>query len=438
MTPDQRAQLIARDKRHVWHPYTQMSLYRESGEPLVIERARGARLIEADGREIIDGNASWWTSLLGHNHPRLVAALTRQAEQLCHTSLAGVTHAPAVDFAEALAQVSPPGMGHAFFSDNGSTAVESAIKMAVQFWVQEQPPRTKKNRFLALRSAFHGETLGATSLCDVGAFVAPFAEVTMPVLHLPTPADGLERALEALERELKTHADEIAALVVEPLIQGAGGMKMYHPDYLREARRLTEQHDVLLIVDEVFTGYGRTGRFWACDHAGISPDIMCSAKGLSGGMLPFAATLVSDRIFEGFFGDRSRAFYYGHTYCGNPLGAAIAREVLAVYRDENIVAGVAPRAELISAAFARLGDLPAVHRARTLGMCGALEIGREGDYLSDLGWQVYDRALRAGVYLRPLGHVVYMAPALNIPMEDLERLLSVLEEAVTAVAETVS
>ncbi len=430
MTPEERTQLIELDKTHVWHPYTQMSIYRAEVEPLLIERAEGAALFEADGRRIIDGNGSWWTCLLGHNHPRLVAALRRQSELLCHTSLAGVTHEPAVKFARALLEVSPSGLNHAFFSDNGSTAVESALKMAIQFWSQQATPRVKKSGFLALSSAFHGETMGATALCDVGAFRAPFAEGMMKVTHLPSPADDLARAMEALESELRSRRDEIAALVVEPLIQGAGGMKMYSPEYLSVARDLTRKYDVLLIVDEVFTGYGRTGRFWACDHASISPDIVCSAKGLSGGILPFAATLVTDRIFDAFLGGRDKAFYYGHTYCGNPLGAAVASEVLDIYKDEHIMSGVAIRAQKIADRMKSLSDLPGVEGARALGMCGALNLGTQGDYLSNQGWRVYDKALSLGAYLRPLGHVVYLTPALNIPLADLDRLLDIVEESV--------
>ncbi|HXS16460.1 MAG TPA: aminotransferase class III-fold pyridoxal phosphate-dependent enzyme, partial [Polyangiaceae bacterium] len=354
MDPTQRAQLIARDKNNVWHPYTQMSLYQKGADPLLIVSANGARLREADGRSILDGNSSWWTSLLGHNHPRLVEALTHQARQLCHTSLGGVTHQPAIEFAESFAAVCPPGLGHIFFSDNGSTAVEAAPKMAIQFWHQQPQQKPHKHEFLALRSAFHGETMGATALCDVGAFQAPFAAARRPATRVTSPADDLGRALDELEKQLRTRADHIAALIVEPLIQGAGGMKMYEPSYLLEARRLTEKYDVLLIVDEVFTGYGRTGRFWACDHAGISPDILCAAKGLSGGVLPFAATATSDRVFESFLGDRSRAFMYGHTFCGNPLGAAVGREVLKIYEDEHILEGTQERSRLIAASVERL------------------------------------------------------------------------------------
>lgn len=430
---EQRADLVARDKRSVWHPYTPMLQYRESGRPLVIDSASGSRLFDLDGRSIIDGNASWWTSLLGHNHPRLVERLRVQSQKLCHASLAGITHQPAVEFAEALLRVSPPGMTQAFFSDNGSTAVEAALKLSLQYWTQTTNTR-KKRRFLSLEHAFHGETMGATALCGVEAFVAPFDAVGLSVSRLPSPAEDLSAAIDALDEELASRGDEIAALVVEPLIQGAGGMLIYDPAYLREARRLCSQHNVLLVVDEVFTGYGRTGTFWACDHAQISPDILCTAKGLSGGILPFAATLVSEKVFEAFLGTPDRAFYYGHTYCGNPLGASVAAEVLSIYEDENIVAGTAERSTLISQAFQRLSGLSGVENARSLGMCGAVNLRGGKGYLERGGWRVFEKALDGGVYVRPLGNVVYVTPPLNIPISDLSELLFVVEKSVGEVA----
>lgn len=435
MTPEERQQIVERDKRVVWHPYTPMGEYRESGNPLVIERARGSRLFDVDGRSIIDGNASWWTALLGHNHPRLVFALKEQAERLCHTSLGGVTHEPAIRFAERLAEVAPRGLKHVFFSDNGSTAVEAALKLAVQFFGQRSPAGKKKTKFIALKDAFHGETMGVTALGGVEAFRAPFSDVVMPCVHLPSPADGEERSLQVLEETLRAEAEKVAALVVEPLIQGAGGMRMYGPGYLKEARRLTAAYDVLFIVDEVFTGYGRTAKFWACDHAEVSPDILCSAKGLSGGLLPFAATLVSDEVYEGFLGDASRAFYYGHTYCGNPLGSAVAAEVLSVYQDEEILAGAEQRAELIHQAFLRMGKIEGVSGARSLGVCGALNLLGGSGYLERGGWEVYERALQRGAYVRPLGNVVYVTPPLNIPEGDLVELLSIVEASVSEVVE---
>lgn len=434
MSPEERAKLVARDKRSVWHPYTPMDQYRREGRPLVVERAAGSRLYDADGRSVIDGNASWWTSLLGHNHPRLVKALREQSEKLCHASLAGITHEPAVRFAEEILQIAPRGLAHVFFSDNGSTAVEAAIKMAVQYWRQHSTVGAKKTHFIALQDAFHGETMGVTALGGVEAFRAPFVHHVMPTTHIPSPADGVELSLDALRGVLEKSADEIAALVVEPLIQGAGGMRMYDPEFLIQARELTRRHDVLLIVDEVFTGYGRTGSFWACDHAGIVPDILCAAKGLSGGILPIAATLTTSQVYDGFLGDPSRAFYYGHTYCGNPLGAAVAAEVLSIYRDERVVEEVTPRASMIAQCFADLGALPGVEAARSRGMCGALNLSGGTGYLERGGWDVFHRALERGSYVRPLGNVVYVAPPLNIPLDDLKELLGTVSDCVHEVS----
>jgi adenosylmethionine-8-amino-7-oxononanoate aminotransferase len=342
--------------------------------------------------------------------------------------LAGVTHAPAAEFAEALAAQAPEGLSHVFFSDNGSTAVEAALKQSLQFW--QQSGRSEKNRFLSLEHAFHGETMGVMGLSGVSAFTLRGAG---GAVRLPSPADDLEDAVASLERELEARADQTAALVIEPMIQGAGGMKIYPAAYLRAARELTQRFDILLIVDEVFTGYGRTGPFWACDHGPVTPDIVCSAKGLSGGILPFAATLSNQRVFEAFLGDPSKAFYYGHTYCGNPLGAAVALEVLEIYHDEEILSRAQAKSQRLRHAFEELGRREYVSQSRSLGMCGALELrADQTGYLSRSGWVVFEEALKRGAYVRPLGNVVYLAPPLNIPDEDLDELLTIVAESLDA------
>ncbi|HMJ12255.1 MAG TPA: adenosylmethionine--8-amino-7-oxononanoate transaminase [Polyangiaceae bacterium] len=424
-----REAIIARDKRHVWHPYTAMGPYLAHTEPLVIESARGARLFDRDGRSYLDGNSSWWTCVLGHGHPRIVAALHEQAERLCHTSLAGVTHEHAALLAEEIVQTAPAGLSRVFFSDDGSTAVEVALKLALQYW--QQNGRAKRTRFLALDGAFHGETLGATALGGVEVFRRPFASVVLDCIHVPPAHDGHERAFAALEQSVRDHADSLAAVVLEPMIQGAAGMRTYDAEYLRRARELTERHDVFLVLDEVFSGYGRTGPMWASEHAGVAPDLMCTAKGFTAGTLPMAATLATQRIFEGFLGDASRAFYYGHTFCGNPLGARVAREVLAVYRDERILDQVRVKGARIARAFAELAGLPGVSAVRGIGMVGALDLGREG-YLERAGWQVFEEGLKRGAYLRPLGNTVYVAPPLNIADDELELLLGIFADSVRA------
>jgi adenosylmethionine-8-amino-7-oxononanoate aminotransferase len=372
---------------------------------------------------------------LGHNHPRLVAALAKQASENCHSALAGMTNPPAAELAESLCAVAPRNLEHVFFSDDGSTAVEVALKLSVQYWAQNGRPQ--RTRFVALGDGFHGETIGATAIGGVELFRRPFHGVLAECFHLPSPGDPAVSpgaALDALETLLARESDTIACLVVEPIVQGAAGMWIHDAAYLCAARELCTRHDVFLVADEVFTGYGRTGPMWACEHAGVAPDLLCTAKGFSGGMLPMAATLATPRLFEGFLGGRERAFYYGHSFCGNPLGAAVAREVLRVYAEEQVLERAKPKAARIARAFAELATLPGVARTRSIGMIGALDLEGAAGYLAGAGWRVYDEARRRGAYLRPLGNVIYVAPPLNIPDADLERLLAIVAESVGVVA----
>lgn len=423
--------IIELDKRHVWHPYTEMGRYVAETEPLVIVGATGSRFIQAGGRTLIDANSSWYCAALGHAHPRLVAALRDQAERLIHVPLAGIAHEPASRLAEALVAAAPAGLEHVFYSDDGSTAVEAALKLASQYWAQNGRPT--RRRFVALEGAFHGETLGATMLSGVELFRRAFAGMVVECLQVPPGADGADRAFELLAALVARHSDEIAGVVLEPMVQAAGGMRIYDAEFLRAARAVTSRHDTFLILDEVFTGYGRTGPMWAAEHADITPDLMCLGKGFTAGVLPMAATLASQRVYDGFLGDASRAFFHGHTFCGNPLGARIALEVLEIYRDERIVERAVSKASRIAAAFGRFRDLPGVTASRSLGMVGALELGTAG-YLDRIGWRVYDEALERGAYLRPLGSTIYVTPAINIPDGDLEELLEIVEASVRAVS----
>lgn len=429
-----REEIVRLDKQYVWHPYTPMDRYIDEVDPLVIDRAEGSRLFDVDGRSYLDANSSWWVAPLGHGHPRLVAALTAQAARHAHSSLAGATHEGAARLAEELVAIAPRGLTKVFYSDDGSTAVEVAIKLALQFWQNSGQPR--RRRFVALDGAFHGETIGATSLGGVEVFRRPFAGVLLECVHVPPPSDdateSFARAFAALERVVTAGAGEIAAVVLEPVLQGAGGMRSYDPEYLRRARAICDAHDVLLVLDEVFTGYGRTGPMWASDLAGVAPDLLCMAKGFSGGMFPMAATMATTAIFDAFRGAPERAFYYGHSYCGNPLGAAVAREVLAIYRDEDILANAQIKAKRISAAFHALAELPGVTRPRSIGMTGAVDLTASADYLGRAGWRVYEEARKRGAYLRPLGDIVYIAPPLNIPDADLDELLTIVRESVIA------
>jgi len=440
----ERAELVALDKRYVWHPYTAMEEYIARTDPLVVVRAEGPYLHDADGTRYLDANGSWWVSTLGHRHPRLIRALTEQAGRLPHTSLAGVTHEPAARLAEELVALAPGAgreevpaaqrLSRVFYSDNGSTAVEVAIKMAAQYWAQNG--RRSRTRFITLSGAFHGETLGSTSVGGVEVFREVFGPLLFDVVHVPSPAEpgGWERAFAQVEATLRQHPEDIAAVIVEPLIQGAAGMQVYSPDFLRAVREATHAVDTFLIADEVFTGLGRTGARFACDVAGVVPDLLCLAKALSGGVLPFAVTLATERLFSGFLGGRERALYYGHSYCGNPLGAAVAREVLAVYRDEDVLGQVARKAPRVAAAFQHMAEtIPGVTRPRALGMVGAVDLGG-GGYLARGGWRVYEAARRRGLYLRPMGDTVYIAPALNLPDAALDELLAGVEASLREVA----
>jgi adenosylmethionine-8-amino-7-oxononanoate aminotransferase len=439
-----RAGVVNLDKRHVWHPYTAMEAYIAGTDPLVVVKAEGSYLHDADGRRYLDANGSWWVSTLGHRHPRLVRALVEQASVLAHTSLAGITHEPAARLASELVALAPGAerpelppehrLGHVFYSDNGSTAVEVAIKMAAQYWAQNGRP--ERTRFVTLSGAFHGETVGATSVGGVPLFREVFGPLLFDVVHVPSPAEqgGWERAFAEVERALREQGDTVAAVILEPVLQGAAGMQLHAPEFVRAVREATRRADTFLIADEVFTGLGRTGARFACELAGVVPDLLCLAKALSGGLLPFGATLASRRLFEGFLGSRERALYYGHSYCGNPLGAAVAREVLAVYRDEDVLGQVARKAPRVKAAFERMAaEVPGVVRPRALGMVGAVDLG-SGGYLANGGWRVYEAARRRGLYLRPLGDTVYISPALNIPDAELDELLHGVEASLREVA----
>lgn len=415
--------ILAADRRHVWHPYSPL----DAPTPLVVERAEGARLFLADGRVLFDANASWWVSALGHGHPKLKEALVRQVERLDHCALAGITHEPAALLAEELV-ARTPGASRVFYTDDGSTAVECAAKLALQHHVQSGRPR--RRRFLALEGAFHGDTIGASSLGDVELFKRAFGSVLFECVRA-RPGDHPE-AFAAMERALDQAGDELAAVFVEPRVQGANGMAMYGAELLQRLAARAKERGVLFVADEVFTGYGRTGPFWASHGAGVVPDMICTAKGFSGGMLPMGAVLIAEHLTEGFDGGRERAFLYGHSFCGNPLGAAVARAVLRVYDEERILDGIPARSALLRETFDRLGGLPGASGARVLGMIAAVDLGGPG-YLGDLGWRVYDEALRRGAYLRPLGNTVYVTPPLNIPEAELRALLAIVEASVRAV-----
>jgi adenosylmethionine-8-amino-7-oxononanoate aminotransferase len=419
-------ELLALDRRHLWRPYTSSEDH-ESRPLFIVDRAEGPWLISSDGRRVLDASGSWWCNNLGHGHPRLRGALSRQAERLMHVTFGGATHEPGVRLASELAAVAPKGLERVFFSDNGSTSVEVALKIAFQYW--QQNGRTERNLFLSLPGGYHGDTLGAMS---VGA-VDEFSGVFRPLLfEAARPAEPVENDWEpvfgTLIERLRDDGARIAGVIVEPVVQGAAGMRMYSPTLLAELREATTRADTFLIADEVFTGFGRTGPMWASDHAGIAPDLLCTAKGLSGGVLPFAATLATDRIYDGFLGGKERALMHGHTFFANPLGAAVALEVLAIYREDQILERAKPKAARLADAIKDMESLPGVRHPRALGMCAAFDVGKTG-YMGKTGWEISETALELGAHLRPLGNTIYVVPPLNIDDDDLEQLLYVVRKA---------
>jgi adenosylmethionine---8-amino-7-oxononanoate aminotransferase len=430
--------LIARDAAHVWHPYTQM-LTRP--EPLAIVRGEGVYLHTADGRRLLDGFSSWWVNIHGHSHPQLNEALAAQARQLEHVVFASCTHAPAVDLAERLVAVLPDTLTRVFFSDNGSTAVEVAMKIALQFWGnQGQPRRT----FITLEHAYHGDTVGAMSASEDSIFTRPFASMLFDVVRAPTPyayrcerghdehgpAQCAAHCLDEMDMLLARHGNGVAAVLVEPMLQGAGGMIMWPEEYLRGLRRLCDAHGTLLLADEVLTGFGRTGRLFACDHAGISPDIICLSKALTGGYLPLGATVVTERVYEAFLStDRTRTFFHGHSFTANPLACAVALASLDLIESSNAVAKVQQIERWLRDGLEPLRDTPLAGDVRVLGGVGVVELVADkrtrdaGGYLDEIGPRLAGAFLERGLLLRPLGNIVYVMPPYVITQAETEWML---------------
>jgi adenosylmethionine-8-amino-7-oxononanoate aminotransferase len=413
--------LADRDRAHVWHPYTQMAT---APAPLAIARGEGVYLYTEDGRKILDGISSWWVNIHGHSHPKLNEALAAQARRIEHVVFAGCTHAPAVDMAEKLVDVIPSGLHRIFYSDNGSTAVEVALKLAVQYWRnQGKPARTK---FVALHHAYHGDTVGAMSASEDSLFTGAFASMLFSVERVHAPYCyrcplGLTRAtcsidcLGDLEKKLAENGDSIAAVLIEPMLQGAGGMIVWPREFLAGVRRLCDRYGVLMIADEVLTGFGRTGKMFACEHADIRPDLMCLSKALTGGYLPMGVTAATDAIYDAFLSDdRAKTFFHGHSYTANPLACAVALASLDLFRETDALGRVAALDVQLRAGFEEFRSLPNVGDVRVIGGVAALELKDErmgnSGYLANIGPKLTAAFLARGLLLRPLGNIVYFMP----------------------------
>lgn len=403
---------------NIWHPYTQEAI---DPPPIKIDRGEGAYLYTSDGRRLIDAISSWWVNLHGHSHPLIVEAIAKQARNLEQVIFAGFTHEPAEELSARLAAIVPPALNRIFYSDNGSTAVEVALKIAVQFW--RNTGRPEKNRIVALDHAYHGDTIGAMSVSADSPFTAAFDALRLPVLRVDSPED--------LERLFADKGNEIAAMIVEPLVQGAGGMRMYPVETLRRFHALCSRHDVLFIADEVFTGFGRTGRMFACEHAGVVPDLLCLAKGLTGGFLPLAVTLCRGEIYQAFHsGDRSKAFFHGHSYSANPIGCAAAIANLRIFETEPVFDRIAAIERIHRERLADFRTHPAVRETRMLGAIAALELrAADAGYLSSVRSSLCSFFIEHGVLLRPLGNVIYTVPPYVTGPDDLHRVYDVIGKA---------
>jgi len=422
----------------IWHPFTNSAL---DPAPIPVERAEGVWLYTTDGRKIIDAVSSWWVNLHGHSNPRIAAAIAEQARKMEHVILAGFTHEPAEKLAAGLRKWLAPDLMHLFFSDDGSTAVEVALKLAVQYFSNQG--RAAKKEIVALEHGYHGDTAGAMSVSDDSPFTDPFRSMRYAVHRVPSPylyrrptgmtQEGfLELCVARLENLLQEKADSIACLILEPLLQAAGGMIVYPSEYLRRARKLCTQHDVLLIADEVLTGFGRTGKMFACDLAGIVPDVVCLSKGITGGFLPMGVTICTDRLEAGFRSEnRMHTFYHGHSYTGNALACAAANASLQIFEDEPVFDCIATIARINAERLEGFKKYAAVGETRQIGTIGAIELRAEdAGYLSAMRPKLYRFFLDRGVLLRPLGNVVYVLPPYVIGPDELNHVYDVIEDAV--------
>ena len=441
---------VKKDLKYIWHPCSQMKDYEEL-PPIVVDHGQGVNLYDINGKKYVDVVSSWWCNLLGHCNPRINAAIKKQVDTLEHVIFANFTHKTAITLCEKLMEVLPEGLCKFNFTDNGSSAIEAAMKVSFQYHYQTGNPQ--KKRFMALSDAYHGETIGALS---VGALDL-YAEIYKPILLDVVRIDGPDcyrcpydkcrdnckcECFEKAEKSFKKYGNETAAILVEPLLQGSAGMKVYPPLYLKKLRKICDKYNVHLIADEIATGYGRTGKMFACDHAGISPDIMCLSKGLTGGYMPMALFITTQKIYDAFYADynEGKAFMHSHTYSGNPLACSAAIEVLNILKDEKIIEKANDKAKYFNKIIGeKFLPLKNVGEVRSIGLINAIELVKNKeskepfDSKLRVGYQIYKKALERGVLLRPLGNVIYFNPPLIIEKEEMDFVTDVALQCTCAV-----
>ena len=425
--------MMARDLEVIWHPCTQMKDH-ESLPLIPIKSGKGVYLYDFEGNSYIDAISSWWVNLFGHANPRINKKIKAQIDTLEHVLLAGFTHEPAIELARALVDITPCTLRKVFYVDNGSSAVEAALKMSYHY---HRNQGSERSLFLSLTNSYHGETIGALSVGDVALYKETYEPLLIANIQVPVPVDqspeAAQDALKVLESVLKEKGEKIAAMIVEPLIQGAGGMHMYHPDYLRGARALTNQHGIHLIADEIMTGFGRTGKMFACEHAEISPDFMTLSKGLTGGYLPLSVVMTTDEVYSAFYCDYNeyKAFLHSHSYTGNPLACTAALASLEIFRQDEVLTHNVKKSAYIAQRLQRFKMLENVKEVRQQGMVAAVELAGY-DPLERVGLKIYEYGLLHGVLLRPLGNVIYFMPPYIITEEEIDEMIDAAYEGIKA------
>ncbi|MBI5492845.1 MAG: adenosylmethionine--8-amino-7-oxononanoate transaminase [Deltaproteobacteria bacterium] len=447
MTPKDR--LIKIDKLRVWHPFTQMTEWAAS-DPLIIKEGKGNYLIDIDGKRYIDGVSSLWVNVHGHRKMEIDRAITAQLKKIAHSTLLGLSNIPSIELAERLVKIAPRGLTRVFYSDNGSTAVEIALKMSFQYWAQSG--KAKKTRFVAFTGAYHGDTFGSMSVGEIDIFVKKYRPLLFEALRAPYPycyRCPVDKAypscklacLVELEKVLKKNHGEIAACVIEPVVQGAAGMIVSPPGFLKGVRRLTRKYDCLLLADEVATGFGRTGRMLACELEKVSPDFLCLAKGLTGGYMPLAATLTTEKVYKAFLGryEEYRTFFHGHTYTGNPLGCAAALANLDVFEKEKVIERLRGKTVLFKGLLEKFKPLPHVGDVRHSGLIAGVELVKDKDTKEPypakerVGHKVCIEARKKGLIIRQLGDTVVIMPPLSIKETELKRIANIVFDCIRKV-----
>jgi adenosylmethionine-8-amino-7-oxononanoate aminotransferase len=441
------AAYITRDLAHVWHPCTQMKDHEQQLPLIPIRRGEGVWLEDYDGKRYLDAVSSWWVNLFGHANPRINAAVRAQLERLEHVILAGFSHEPVIALSEALTAIGPAGLSRCFYADNGSSAVEVAVKMSFHYW--RNVGQSGKRRFITLANSYHGETLGALAVGNVELYKEIYRPLLMDVISAPSPdcferepgdgwAEHSRRRFAAMEALLAEHADETCAVIVEPLVQCAGGMRMYDPVYLTLLRAACDRYRVHLIADEIAVGFGRTGTLFACEQAGIRPDFMCLSKGLTGGYLPLSTVMTTESVYAAFYDEYTKltAFLHSHSFTGNPLACAAALATLAIFREDDTLERNRALAAHLGARARELEDHPHVAEVRQRGMIAAVELAADKGARTPYPWQerrgltVYRHALTRGVLLRPIGNVVYFMPPYVITPEQIDLMVEVAREGI--------